>query len=768
MKKSVKDFSKNTVSKDVASRKKRKEDVLKDGVAHRMVLPDQSVGGSWRSKAGDTTKLDSVNMKREFLIEETSVDYREKDIFEGIDSNQTLKSPRLVTKQALGKINFLDNNDNNDILLDEPMVLPSPLKKLDKLAIVRKLFSKINGFGEASTPSKFFGIIWATFTSKSSLIKATKLAADVKILVNTDLKKLTGHSDRAVVLKKIPVGTSAKAVRAVLSEFGMIKSIKMQLNQADLLVARWSILIGKDAVCVARSDLDKLTWDIRDHYRVLLYTLPVGTNAYNVWDFIGSVGEKTCVIDCHLIIYTWAKCAIVCFKLAESLDAIMGITPVLKSVHLCWSYLGSAMCTKCEKLGHTSLDCVLSEKSFSNADKSRLAAIYAKHSAPVAHPVSFGGVSWAKIVGGSSFFSPLVRNGLVNAGSSLEMKSTLPVMSDLEIRFAVLESSIASLMGQIGKLAKRLDLFMLTDQVGNVVMRKGLSGATSSNTAAILVSSTFPKVKRLENMLKGLSTLVLSLTAKFDGLILASDFVWKIAMCNVCRMNNLAKQDNVICWHKDMDNLISIFTESKLKKKVCPWIANSFDGVRVFTSDLNSGYLGAGVAVVMNNSLAKHVCKVSKVPGWLISIRLLFRNKFLVSILGLYAGASSAMNDSSFVILGSNFNKNRSHRCASYKKCFDLGLVNSLNRSSVAKTPTWSNSRGVLKTIDYLFISSNLVNMIVDHGVADIVNHFNTDHKAVSVSMGLGGLLDVCLILLCKQANKNCWKFNVKNANDTK
>ncbi|KAG9285557.1 hypothetical protein G9A89_006545 [Geosiphon pyriformis] len=126
--------------------------------------------------------------------------------------------------------------------------------------MVRKLFLKINGFGKTSIPSKFFGIIQTTFTSKLSLIKTTKLATDMKILVNADLKKLTGHSDRTVMLKKISVGTSAEAVHVALSKFGTIKSIKMQLHiHVDLLAARWSILIGKDTVRVARLDLDKIT-----------------------------------------------------------------------------------------------------------------------------------------------------------------------------------------------------------------------------------------------------------------------------------------------------------------------------------------------------------------------------------------------------------------------------------------------------------------------------------------------------------------------------
>ncbi|KAG9303332.1 hypothetical protein G9A89_013658 [Geosiphon pyriformis] len=143
----------------------------------------------------------------------------------------------------------------------------------EKLVVIRKLFSKVNGFGKAFTSSKFSEIIHVFFTSESSLVQTTKKAKAANILVNTNLKKSTSHLDQTVVVKKIPVGTLAKTMYTVFSEFGMIKSIKIQLvklwqktvvkfdqlNQADLVAARWFILIGKDAVCVARSDLDKKT-----------------------------------------------------------------------------------------------------------------------------------------------------------------------------------------------------------------------------------------------------------------------------------------------------------------------------------------------------------------------------------------------------------------------------------------------------------------------------------------------------------------------------
>ncbi|KAG9286004.1 hypothetical protein G9A89_022680 [Geosiphon pyriformis] len=66
---------------------------------------------------------------------------------------------------------------------------------------------------------------------------------------------------------------------------------------------------------------------------------------------------------------------------------------------------------------------------------------------------------------------------------------------------------------------------------------------------------------------------------------------------------------------------------------------------------LDSGHMGSGVAIIMNISLARHVCKVSEV--------------------------------------------------------------------SVVKVSTWENSRGVKKTIDYVLVSSNLVNAVLECSIVD-------------------------------------------------
>ncbi|KAG9298401.1 hypothetical protein G9A89_000400 [Geosiphon pyriformis] len=258
------------------------------------------------------------------------------------------------------------------------------------------------------------------------------------------------------------------------------------------------------------------------------------------------------------------------------------------------------------------------------------------------------------------------------------------------------------------------------------------------------------KISELESKMVALEASINSVLGKLDHL--CSDFVWKIAMCNAQGINNPAKQKDIVRWHKDIGNLISIITETKLKDRICLWITDKFDGVHVFTSSLDSEYLGSGVAIIMNFSLAKHVCKVSEVPrlytGASSGVRFLQTSKINSLIV-------KTVNKSSFIILGGNFNENGSQKCASFKKYISLELVNSLMGSLSVGCSTWSNPRGAKKTIDYILVSSNLVSVVVSHDVMNIGDYFNTDYHAVSVLVGLGGLLDTKLNSFHKQMNKD-------------
>ncbi|KAG9293321.1 hypothetical protein G9A89_007567 [Geosiphon pyriformis] len=205
MKKTVKISGSESGFKMVVSRKKKKGDVLAEGVNNRGVVAEVSGVCSWSSETGDTTKSESIDMEEKCLVEETSFDYGEGGALAGGDYDQTLTSSKVKAKKALGKplgkINFSRNSDDDGVLSDAPLKLPPLMKNLVNIP-VRKSFALDIGLDKT---------------------------ASVKILINTDLKKSSGRSDWAVVIKEIPIGTSAKAVCAALSEFGVIRAIKMQL-----------------------------------------------------------------------------------------------------------------------------------------------------------------------------------------------------------------------------------------------------------------------------------------------------------------------------------------------------------------------------------------------------------------------------------------------------------------------------------------------------------------------------------------------------------
>ncbi|KAG9300794.1 hypothetical protein G9A89_023592 [Geosiphon pyriformis] len=671
-----------------------------------------------------------------------------------------------------------------------------------KTQLIRKLFSKINGFGRATTPSKFEGIIRSMFTSSENIEKAASLAKKNNIIVNSDLKRQGIRLDQTVVIKEIPMDMPKEIIIITVSKYGQIVSIKVQLiglwqkavvefaesSQADLLASKWSFLIGKDSVHVAKAVGDCKTWAFRDQFRVLLFTLPVGTTAHDLGNLLKGAGGKTCVINRLLETGNRTRCAV----------------PILGGVKLLWARLDLVCCEWCEKFGHSVLECdaevasdFQSHKSFkkpANLDTHlQLAKLYAKKKVPISCPVTFGGKFWAQVVSVTSvsrvFLDGSGSGSLLFGASSSDNTPPPSFMVDapLGTRLARLERSVELLSDQISNILLCFDNLSLvplapssnmiplvdtpqpfvsgslmvanSDLNSNMVLDIPLtqpiffpSGDDNSQLGHSSSKVLTSKIGVLESKLIALNASIVDVCwfRSFGPLFISmTSYIWKIATCNI--------RGGYYLWHKEMNNMISIVTETKLKDGVCPWIMNKFVGVWVFTSGLSSGHMGSGVAIIINNFLARHVCKVLDIPGRFLSIKLLFKNKLSVLILGLYVGSSltvrfsqaddinslivRAVNESSFIILGGDFNEDGSCKSASLKKCFDLGLVNSLSRSI-------------------------LVNAILGHDVSGVEEYFNTDHKAVSISVGLGGLLDVQLNSLRNQANKDCWKYNFVNAGD--
>ncbi|KAG9295499.1 hypothetical protein G9A89_013528 [Geosiphon pyriformis] len=625
-----------------------------------------------------------------------------------------------------------------------------------KTQVIRILFSRINGFGGATTSSKFEKIIRSTFTSKKSMKKAVSLAGENKIIVNTNLKKQEVHSDWAVVIKEIPMNTSKDMIVAAKAVVEFAES-----SQADVLASKWSFLIRKDSVRVAKAVRDHDIWAFRDCFRVLLFTLLVRTTAHDLSNLLDNTGGKTCVINHLLNTGNRVYCAVVGFESENDLNSAFLTKPVFGGVHLSWARLDLVQCRKCGRFGHLALKCDASDMSsfdllssfiktcVSGVDRFWLAKLYAKKNVPISRPAAFGGKSWAQVVslafssGGSPSGSSLGVGFSSPATSGLGDSSPFSTITDffLNAHLASLKCFFKLLANQVSDILRKLSFVELVPMVpsagapllvgsvslvpvlnSNMALNSKLTSSTPHLPNADLgagFSSSSSKV--LTTKMGGLESKMSALKA-FVNFVLASALTWKIATCNVQGINVPMKQVDVFCWHIDSGLTVS-------------FIKDKFDGVRIFTFGLDIGFFGAGVAIIMNNSLACHVSKVEKVSGWVITVQLLFRNKLSVFIIGLYTGASSgvcfgqasevnsliakAINSSIFVVLGGNFNKNGSERNASFKFCSGLGLVNSLGGRE------------------------NLVSAVADHRVGSVSDFFDTDHNAVMVSIGLDGLLDV-------------------------
>ncbi|KAG9293504.1 hypothetical protein G9A89_009228, partial [Geosiphon pyriformis] len=658
-----------------------------------------------------------------------------------------------------------------------------------KTQYIRKIFSKINGFGGATTSSKFEEIIKSMFTSEKSMKKTVLLAGENGININSDLKKQKIRSDWAIVIKEIPIDTSKDMIVTAVAEFGKIKSIKIQLiglwqktvvefadsDQAVQLALRWSFLIRKDSVFVAMAMGDHETWASRDQFRVLLFTLPMETTAHDLGTLLDRAGGKTCIINQSLNTGNKVCCVVVGFKSEEDLDTAFYIEPIFGGVRLLWTRLDLVKCGKCGHFGHLILKCnvsVVSSSELSSLFKKPasgynhfwLAKLYAKKKVPISHPAVFGGKSWAQIVSlNSSSGGSLFGSGLLSGGPPLSLGSSGPQVNELGEHLVVLERSLEILANQVSVIIKKLSFVKLVSLVSPscasplavsvplapvVDLDMALDGllalatppfSSSSGSVDGLNSSSSKvltsKLGSLESKMSALEALFSLIMFVPTSVISMSGLIWKFAMCN----------------HVSSRNMVSFVAETKLRSSFGSWIKNKFDEVRIFTSGLDIGYLGAGIAVIMDNSLARHVSKVEKVSGYLILIQLLFKGKLLAPAVNSLIAKS--VNSSTFVVLAGDFNENDFGRSASFKFCLDLGLVNSFA----------GHSLGVEKTIDFILVSETLSSAVVKHCVNSVSDFFNTDYKSVMVLVGLSGLLDIRLNDLHKQANKNCWKFRIKN-----
>ncbi|KAG9298751.1 hypothetical protein G9A89_012819 [Geosiphon pyriformis] len=573
-----------------------------------------------------------------------------------------------------------------------------------KTQLVRKIFSLVNGFGKATTLLKFEGIIKSTFILEKSIKMAILLAREKKININSNLKRQRMRSDQAVVIKKIFMNTLKDMIITTVFEFGEIKSIKIQL-----------IGIWQKAV-VEFAELDQANLLVsKDWLRALLFILPIRTTAHDLGTLLKRTGKKTCIINRSIETGNRIYCAVIGFNSDDDLEFAFCTEPIFA--------------LECNTSNIFVLP--LSKKSYKKIALEevcfQLTKLYKKKDVSISHSTVFSSKSWAQVVSLANFSSSTYFKSSSSffplSGSSLG-GILFPISTDtsgLSDYLAVLECSLELLLEQIFVLLKKLSFMELVPlntvsfafpPVVSVSLAPVLNLDMVLNNVLMLSVPSFSADFKVVADFSSSSSKVL--TTKMGGL------ESKIVVLEVSINLVLGRLDHLCSGLNLLFGLENCYMQCSGYEQFCE-IADKFVGVCVFTFSVDSGYLGSGVAIIMDISLAYNVCKISKISGQFLFVRLLFKNKLSVLILGLYTDVSSmAVNEFSFVIFGGNFNENGSCKCVNFQKCLDLGLVNSLVDSSAA----------------------------------------------VSVSVGLSGLLNTQLNFICKQANKNYWKFDFKGADE--
>ncbi|KAG9306177.1 hypothetical protein G9A89_016081 [Geosiphon pyriformis] len=594
----------------------------------------------------------------------------------------------LACSSLLGSLDY-DMADDNDGFLLLPLAVEGK-SAMAKTQVIRKLFSKINGFGGATTLSKFEEIIRLMFTSSESIEKAVLLARENNVIVNSNLKRQEICSDQAVVIKKIPMDMPKEIIVTTVSKFGQAVVEFAELSQADWLAAKWSFLIGKDSVCVAKA---------------------VG-DFHDLGDLLTGTGGKTCIINHSLDTGNRVCCAVVCFENDEVLESVFCTEHIFGGVRLFWARLDLVRCEWYGKLGYSVLEynaeistppklSKLFKRVVSDEDRLQLAKLYVKKSVSISQPAAFGGRSWAQVVSlislsnsphfgfSSGFGFSSDASGVVGYSSPV-----VPVYSFLETCLASLERSLELFTDRVSGIVNKLDNLNLVPMA--------LTSSSQPLVIPVMANVEFGSDMVLDNS----KSVVLPLSSVSSGVLNLGSSSSKILTSKVgCLELKLMALEALVCLVLEkLDQMCagSGSADDVLKSGIKPWIMNKFPDVHIFTSGLDTDSSGAGMGVIMNFSVAQHALAVNSL-------------------------ITSAINSSSFVVLGGDFNKSDTKKSASLKKYADLGL---------------------------------------DIGV--VMEFFNTDHKMISVSIGLKSLLDAQLNSICKQANRNRWKFDFKDADPFK
>ncbi|KAG9287997.1 hypothetical protein G9A89_017592 [Geosiphon pyriformis] len=388
----------------------------KSGLGNNMFFDVNSLSGN--EKSVDMTGIDDGS-----LLNSVANTLKAKYINTGIvfsflnfdmnDDIVIIKTPVEVSVKRLFALNI------NFLAVDGKSVTA-------KTQLIRKLFSSVNGFGEATTSSKFEKIIRSTFTSKKSIEMTMLLVREKEI--------------NAVVIKKIPINTPKNIIITAL------------------------FLIGKNSVHIVKAVRDYEIWASRNQFKALLFILPVGTTAYNLGTFLKKAGKKTCIINRFMETDNRIHCTVIGFNFNDNLESAFCIKPIFSRIKLSWTRINLVYCEKCGHIGYLALKCNVSDISVLLLSKKlykkiafkevcfQLAKLYEKKSILISYSAVFGGGTLLSTFANTFFLSAclaflecflkLLTNQVSGIMHKLNNFELMP--QDLFFSFLVLDTPMAA------------------------------------------------------------------------------------------------------------------------------------------------------------------------------------------------------------------------------------------------------------------------------------------------------------------------------------
>jgi hypothetical protein len=204
----------------------------------------------------------------------------------------------------------------------------------DKYQQIRGYFTNIKGFHNVIAPRKTKEMFKVTFTSEEATNKAQEKATQLGIVTSTNHPTQQNQSERTIIVKEIPLGTSKEEIKASFEEYGEIEEITWSLvglwqkahilyKSTDSLIGvdtQWSAMIGKDSVRIVTATNTAEKLKTQAQFTLKLTQLPQGTTAYDIGTYIRLLGGMTCKIPRTTPSYNRQKFAIVEFSTQDEKD----------------------------------------------------------------------------------------------------------------------------------------------------------------------------------------------------------------------------------------------------------------------------------------------------------------------------------------------------------------------------------------------------------------------------------------------------------------